>query len=72
MSVGNPVIQPNRKFIARHGKIITISIELYSCLIRMNNATRTEYTVRLRVARPYHAKSVLLLTADVINKPMLE
>ena len=72
INAGNAAIQPNMKFITRHGNMINISIKLYSVLTYINNDTRTEYTVRLRVAKAHHAKSVLLVTADIINKPMVE
>jgi hypothetical protein len=38
----------------------------------MNKATRTEYTIRHRVNKEHHAKSVLLVTADSINNPIVE
>ena len=72
INAGNAAIQPNMKFITRHGNMINISIKLYSVLTYINNDTRTEYTVRLSAAKAHHAKSVLLATADTINNPMLE
>jgi hypothetical protein len=72
INAGNPATQPNTKFIIRHGNMINISIILYSCLIYMNKATRIEYTIRHRVNKEHHAKSVLLVTADSINNPIVE